>query len=83
MQKEILVDTSLGEVRIAVVENGKLVELYLEHEDAAHYAGDIYKGRVEDVLPGLGSAFVRASPRPRPRPRRAAKSATYSNPART
>jgi len=58
MQKEILVDTSLGEVRIAVVENGKLVELYLEHEDAAHYAGDIYKGRVEDVLPGLGSAFV-------------------------
>jgi len=58
MQKEILVDTSLGEVRIAVVENGRLVELYLEHEDAEHYAGDIYKGRVEDVLPGLGSAFV-------------------------
>ena len=58
MQKEILVDTSLGEVRIAVAENGKLVELYLEHEDAEHYAGDIYMGRVEDVLPGLGSAFV-------------------------
>ena len=58
MQKEIIVDTSLGEVRIAVAENGKLVELYLEHEDAEHYAGDIYKGRVEDVLPGLGSAFV-------------------------
>jgi ribonuclease G len=58
MQKEIIVDTSLGEERIAVIENGKLVELYLEHEDAGHYAGDIFKGRVEDVLPGLGSAFV-------------------------
>ncbi len=58
VQKEILVDTSLGEVRVAVVENGKLVELYFEHEDAEHYAGDVYKGRVEDVLPGLGSAFV-------------------------
>lgn len=57
-QKDILVDTSLDEVRVAVVENGKLVELYFEHEDAEHYAGDIYKGRVEDVLPGLGSAFV-------------------------
>jgi len=57
-QKEILVDTSLDEVRVAVVENGKLVELYVEHEDAEHYASDIYKGRVEDVLPGLGSAFV-------------------------
>ncbi|MGD8717242.1 MAG: Rne/Rng family ribonuclease [Candidatus Zixiibacteriota bacterium] len=58
MQKEIIVDTSLGEVRVALVENGKLVELYYEHEDADHYAGDIFKGRVEDVLPGLGSAFV-------------------------
>lgn len=58
IQREILVDTSLGEVRVAVVENGKLVELHLEHEEAGHYAGDVYKGRVEDVLPGLGSAFV-------------------------
>ncbi len=58
MHKEILVDTSHGEVRIAVVENGKLVELHLEQEGGARYAGDIYKGRVEDVLPGLGSAFV-------------------------
>lgn len=57
-QKDILVDTSLGEVRVAVVENGKLVELYLEHEEAGHYASDVYKGRVEDVLPGLGSAFI-------------------------
>jgi len=58
MHKEILIDTSHGEIRIAAVENGKLVELYLDQEDAGHYAGDIYKGRVEDVLPGLGSAFV-------------------------
>ena len=58
MHKEILLDSSHGEVRIAVVENGKLLELYIEQQEATHYAGDIYKGRVEDVLPGLGSAFV-------------------------
>ena len=58
MHKEILIDSSHGEIRVAVVENGKLVELYIEQEDTGHYAGDIYKGRVEDVLPGLGSAFV-------------------------
>jgi ribonuclease G len=58
MYKEILVDSSLGGLRVAVVENGKLVELYLEEKDVEYYAGDIYKGVVEDVLPGLQSAFL-------------------------
>lgn len=58
MHKEILIETARGETRIAVIENGKLVELYFEEQEQKRYAGDIYKGRVEDVLPGLGSAFV-------------------------
>jgi ribonuclease G len=58
MHKELIIDSSHGEIRVALVENGRLVELYIEQEDVQHYAGNIYKGRVEDVLPGLGSAFV-------------------------
>lgn len=58
MYKEILMDSSLDELRIAVVENGKLVELYMEEKTIDFYAGDIYKAAVEDVLPGLQSAFL-------------------------
>jgi ribonuclease G len=58
MYKEILIDSSLDESRVAVVENGKLVELYIEEGDVEYYAGDIYKAVVEDVLPGLQSAFL-------------------------
>jgi ribonuclease G len=58
MYKEILMDSSLDELRIAVVENGKLVELYMEEKAVDFYAGDIYKAVVEDVLPGLQSAFL-------------------------
>ncbi|UCE27121.1 MAG: Rne/Rng family ribonuclease [Candidatus Coatesbacteria bacterium] len=58
MYKEILIDSSLEETRVAVIENGKLVELYMEERDVEYHAGDIYKAVVEDVLPGLQSAFL-------------------------
>ena len=44
--------------RVAVVEDGILMEIYYGHPTRERIVGNIYKGRVEDVLPGMGSAFV-------------------------
>ncbi|NLN20193.1 MAG: Rne/Rng family ribonuclease [Firmicutes bacterium] len=58
MRKEIIVNVSLGETRAAVLEDGLLVELYVERENSERIVGNIYKGRVENVLPGMQAAFV-------------------------
>lgn len=58
MSDEILINVTLSESRVAVVENGLLQELYLERADDASYVGNIYMGRVERVLPGMQAAFV-------------------------
>ena len=58
MSDEILINVTLGESRVAVVENGLLQELYLERGDDVSYVGNIYMGRVERVLPGMQAAFV-------------------------
>jgi ribonuclease G len=55
---EILINVTLTETRVAVVENGLLQELYLERDDDVSYVGNIYMGRVERVLPGMQAAFV-------------------------
>ncbi len=56
MQKEIIVNVGERETRIAVLEEGKLVELHVEREERV--VGNLYKGRVENVLPGMDAAFV-------------------------
>lgn len=58
MEKEILISDEGGELRIAVREDGVLVEYYEEGAEASRVAGNIYKGRVENVLPGMQAAFV-------------------------
>jgi ribonuclease G len=58
MQREILVDSATPEVRIAVLEDGVLTELFIERPTGRGLAGNIYKGRVANVLPGMQSAFV-------------------------
>ncbi len=58
MPKEILVNVGPGETRAAVVEDGKLVEIQIERSTQKRYVGNIYKGRVENVLPGMQAAFV-------------------------
>ncbi len=58
MEKEILVSDEGGELRLAVREDGALVEYYEEGAEAQRVAGNIYKGRVENVLPGMQAAFV-------------------------
>jgi ribonuclease G len=55
---EILINVTLTESRVAVVENGLLQELYLERIDDVSQVGNIYMGRVERVLPGMQAAFV-------------------------
>jgi ribonuclease G len=58
MQKEILIDVTKEETKVAVLENRRLVEVYLERSFQMRLAGNIYKGKVENVLPGMQAAFV-------------------------
>ena len=58
MKKEIVIDKEPGLTRVAVLEDGELCEFYLEREGARKLAGNIYKGRVQNVLPGMQAAFV-------------------------
>src|ERR1700734_980159 len=59
MAKEILINVSEGEeCRIALVENGKLQELYRERTSSTSHVGNIYKGRVTNVEPSIQAAFV-------------------------
>src|SRR3954467_15236854 len=46
------------ETRVALIENGQLVELYIERRRERGIVGNIYKGRVRRVLPGMQAAFV-------------------------
>ncbi len=55
---EILIDANPFEMRIALVEQGRLVEFYAERAKDRGITGNIYKGRVVRVLPGMQSAFV-------------------------
>ncbi|HVE13038.1 MAG TPA: Rne/Rng family ribonuclease [Elusimicrobiota bacterium] len=57
-KREILANTSFEETRVAVVENDRLVELLWERRGTQNIVGNIYKGVVENVLPGISSAFV-------------------------
>jgi len=59
MAKEMIVSVNGRERKIAVIENGQVVEFYIERgENDQGFVGNIYKGRVQRVLPGMQSAFV-------------------------
>ena len=58
MKKEILVNSTEYETRVAIVEDNRLVELHVERPDTDRLAGDIYKGIIRTVLPGMQAAFV-------------------------
>lgn len=58
MAKEIAVDAERDQTRAALLENGKLVEIYIEKNHGLRIAGNIYKGKVANVLPGMQAAFV-------------------------
>lgn len=56
--KEIIVDVGFGQIRAALLEDHELVEIYIEGQEGQSIVGNIYKGRVENVLPGMQAAFV-------------------------
>jgi ribonuclease G len=56
--KRIVVDSGLIETRVAVQEGSQLTELYVEREGRRSIVGNIYKGVVTNVLPGMQAAFV-------------------------
>jgi len=56
--KEIVVDVGINETRLALLEDKELVELYIERKNNKRIVGNIYKGRVANVLPGMQAAFV-------------------------
>jgi ribonuclease G len=58
MLKEIIVNVAEEETRVAVLEDQTLVEIYIERSLNQRLVGNIYKGRVENVLPGMQAAFV-------------------------
>lgn len=59
MAKEMLINVSEGEeCRIALLDDGKLEELYMERTSSTSHVGNIYKGRVTNVEPSIQAAFV-------------------------
>jgi ribonuclease G len=57
-KKQMIVHSKLENSQLALVEDGKLVEYYIERPLDRERAGNIYKGRVMNVLPGMEAAFV-------------------------
>ncbi len=58
MSEEVLINVTPQETRVALVENGVLQEVYVERTQARVMVGNVYKGRVVRILPGMQAAFV-------------------------
>ena len=58
MNSEILVNVTPMETRVALVENGAVQEIFIERAENRGIVGNIYKGRVQRVLPGIQAAFI-------------------------
>ena len=58
MGKEIVVDINPYQTRVVLMDNGSPSEIYIEQRGKERLVGNIYKGRVQNVLPGMQAAFV-------------------------
>lgn len=58
MKKEILISSTINEIRIAITEDGKLAEYFVELADKEKFVGNIYLGKVTRILPSLNAAFI-------------------------
>jgi len=58
MNKEMIISSSGHETQVAILEEDQVVEVFIEREHSRGVAGNVYKGRVSKVLPGMQSAFV-------------------------
>jgi ribonuclease G len=57
-KRELIVSVDVGEQRVAVLEDDRVAEVYLERPERRSIAGNIYLGQVDNVLPGMEAAFV-------------------------
>ena len=58
MNKEMIISSGDHETRVAILEDDQVVEVFIERERQRGVVGNIYKGRVSKVLPGMQSSFV-------------------------
>jgi ribonuclease G len=57
-KRELVVSVDVGEQRVAVLEDDRVAEVYLERPERRSIAGNIYLGTVDNVLPGMEAAFI-------------------------
>lgn len=58
MDNQILINVTFNETRVAVMENGSVAELYIERKSTPRIVGNIYKGKVGKIVPGMQAAFI-------------------------
>jgi ribonuclease G len=58
MNKEMIISSSDHETRVAILEDDQVVEVFIERERQRGVVGNVYKGRVSKVLPGMQSSFI-------------------------
>jgi ribonuclease G len=58
MPSELVINSTLPEIRVALIEDGEIADLSIEYEKSKSVVGNVYKGRVVRVLPGMQAAFV-------------------------
>ena len=58
MQSEIIINAEPGETRVAILERSQFTELHIEREQGKSVVGNVVKGKVSRVLPGMQAAFV-------------------------
>jgi len=59
LRKEIIINAEReDEIRIAITEDRRLVELFIETPETERHVGDIYLGRTAKVIPGMNAAFI-------------------------
>ena len=58
LMKEIFINVTAGSTRIAIVENGTLNDIFIELPEHQRMVGNIYKGKIQNVIPGMQAAFI-------------------------
>ena len=56
--KKILVHHKRNETSVAIIENSTLINFFVDREDNPHLLGNIYKGKIKNILPGMQAVFV-------------------------
>ena len=62
MTKEMIISSSAHETRVAILEDDQVAEIFIERERSRGVVGNLYKGRVSKVLPGILAAIQRGEP---------------------